>query len=43
MLGVFVAGLIPMLVSRFVLRSPFYRIRLESAPAAETEQEAVSR
>ena len=43
MLGVLVAGLILMLVSRFVLRSPFYRIRLESAPAAETEQEAVSR
>jgi amino acid transporter len=43
MLGVVVAGLILMLVSRFVLRSPFYRIRLESAPAAETEQEAVSR
>jgi hypothetical protein len=32
-----------MLVSRFVLRSPFYRIRLESAPAMETEQEADSR
>jgi amino acid transporter len=43
MLGVLVAGLILMLVSRFVLRSPFYRIRLESAPAVETEQEAVSR
>jgi amino acid transporter len=43
MLGVVVAGLILMLVSRFVLRSPFYRIRLESAPAVETGQEAVSR
>ena len=43
MLGVLVAGLILMLVSRFGLRSPFYRIRLESAPAVETEQEAVSR
>jgi hypothetical protein len=41
--GVLVAGLILMLVSRFGLRSPFYRIRLESAPAVETEQEAVSR
>ena len=42
MLGVLVAGLILMLVSRFVLRSPFYRIRLESAPAVETEQEGIS-
>jgi amino acid transporter len=42
MLGVVVAGLILMLVSRFVLRSPFYRIRLESAPAMETAEEGIS-
>jgi amino acid transporter len=43
MLGVVVAGLVLMLVSRFVLRSPFYRIRLESAPAMEMAEERVGR
>ena len=42
MLGILVVGVILMLVSRFVLKSPFYGIRLESAPAAETAQEAAS-
>jgi amino acid transporter len=43
MLGILVVGVVLMLVSRFVLKSPFYDIRLESAPAAETAQEAAGR
>ena len=43
MLGVLVVGVILMLISRFVLKSPFYGIRPESAPAVETAQEAAGR
>jgi amino acid transporter len=40
MLGILVAGLVLMLVSRFALKSPFYRIRRESAPAASAPETA---
>ena len=43
MAGVLAAGLVLMLVSRFVLRSPFYGIALESAPATDTAPEAAGR
>jgi hypothetical protein len=38
MIGIIVAGLILMLVSRFVLRSPFFQIQRESeqAPTSAT-------
>jgi len=38
MLGVVAVGVILMLVSRFVLKSPFYGIRLESAPATAGQE-----
>ena len=41
MLGILVVGVALMLISRLVLKSPFYSIRLESAPPAETAQGTV--
>jgi len=35
LLGIVVAGLVLMLVARFVLRSPFFGVRRESDPGAK--------
>lgn len=42
LVGIVVVGLILMLAARFVLRSPFFQIQLESATSEQSQREGLT-